>query len=125
MATYGSNAGRYIGLNFAPDSVFDPATGTLADVREFAALAAVRLAVAPQLRVNLMGSYQNVDYAGSIPLATLSGFNDKAWSAAANIFWSPVKSIDLGIEYRHGEREIVSGAKGQLDRFEFAAKYSF
>jgi len=125
MATYGSNAGRYVGLNFAPDSVFDPATGTLADVREFAALAAVRLAVAPQLRVNLMGSYQNVDYAGSIPLATLSGFNDKAWSAAANLFWSPVKSIDLGIEYRHGEREIVSGAKGQLDRFEFAAKYSF
>ncbi|MGN6597599.1 DcaP family trimeric outer membrane transporter [Sphingopyxis terrae] len=125
MATYGSNAGRYVGLNFAPDSVFDPATGTLADIREFAALAAVRLAVAPQLRVNLMGSYQNVDYAGSIPLATLSGFNDKAWSAAANLFWSPVKSIDLGIEYRHGEREIVSGAKGQLDRFEFAAKYSF
>ena len=72
-----------------------------------------------------MGSYQNVDYAGSIPLATLSGFNDKACRAAANLFWSPVKSIDLGIEYRHGEREIVSGAKGQLDRFEFAAKYSF
>ena len=58
-------------------------------------------------------------------LPILSGFNDKAWSVAANLFLSPVKSIDLGIEYRHGEREIVSGAKGQLDRFEFAAKYSF
>lgn len=125
MATYGTNAGRYVGLNFAPDAVFVPATGALADVREFAALAAARVALAPQVRLNLIGSYQSVDYDGTLPLATLAAFNSKAWSAAANIFWTPVKSIDLGLEYRHGERELVSGAKGQLDRFEFAAKYSF
>ena len=33
--------------------------------------------------------------------------------------------IDLGVEYRHGDRELVSGADGQLDRLEFAAKYNF
>jgi hypothetical protein len=41
------------------------------------------------------------------------------------LFWSPVKGFDLGVEYRHGERILVSGANGQLDRVEFAAKYSF
>jgi hypothetical protein len=125
MATYGSNAGRYIGLNFAPDAVFVPATGDLADVREFAALAAARIGLAPTVRVNIMGSYQSVDYDGSLPVASLAAFNRRAWSAAANIFWSPVKSIDLGFEYRHGERELVGGATGRLDRFEFAAKYNF
>ena len=37
----------------------------------------------------------------------------------------PVSNVDLGIEIRRGERELVSGASGQLDRVEFAAKYSF
>ena len=46
-------------------------------------------------------------------------------SYAGNLFWSPTKGFDLGIEYRHGERELVSGAAGQLDRMEFVAKYSF
>ncbi len=125
MATYGRNAGRYIGLNFAPDAVFVPATNDLVDVREFAALVAARVGLAPSIRLNIIGSYQNVDYDGSLPLASLAAFNHKAWSAAANIFWTPVKNIDLGFEYRHGERELVGGADGQLDRFEFAAKYSF
>jgi hypothetical protein len=44
---------------------------------------------------------------------------------AGNVFWSPVRNVDLGIELRHGERKLVSGAKGSLDRVEFAAKYSF
>lgn len=125
MATYGHNAGRYIGLNFAPDAVFVPATNTLADVSEFAALAALRLAVTPTVRFNLMGSYQSVDYASSLPAASLAAFNAKAWSGAVNVFWTPVKSIDVGVEYRHGNRELVGGADGQLDRLEFAAKYSF
>lgn len=125
LATYGHNAGRYIGLNFAPDAVLVPATGDLESVNEFAAIAALRLAVASNVRVNLMGSFQEVDYADALTLADIGGFNHKAWSAAANIFYSPVKSIDLGIEYRRGNRELVNGADGTLDRVEFAAKYSF
>jgi len=53
------------------------------------------------------------------------GWNDSALSYAANLFWSPAKGFDLGVEYRHGQRELVSGSKGQLDRLEFASKYSF
>ena len=94
-------------------------------MRNFAALAAARIAIAKGLRVNLIGSYQSVNYAGSLPAVNLAGYNRKAWSGAANLFWTPVPSIDLGIEYRHAEREVVDGAKGQLDRVEFAAKYSF
>jgi len=125
IAAYGKDIGRYVGLNFAPDAVYNPATNQLTDVTVLAALASAHVTVAPQLRVNVMGSFQHVTYDKSLTAASLAGLNKSAWSAAANLFWSPVKQIDLGIEYRHGSRELVSGASGTLDRVEFAAKYSF
>lgn len=125
LATYGHNAGRYIGLNFAPDAVYDDKTNKLESVEEFAALAALRVGLAPGVRTNLIGSIQIVSYASPRSLAVVGLYNRRAWSAAANLFYSPVKMIDLGIEYRHGERELVNGDGGQLDRVEFAAKYSF
>ena len=123
MVTYGRNIGRYVGLNFAPDAVLN--AGKLADVDVLAAIGAVRVPLAPGLRANVMASYQTVDYADSLTLASISTFNKQAWSAAANLFYSPVRNIDLGIEVRHGERKLVGGAKGAIDRVEFAAKYSF
>lgn len=125
LATYGHNAGRYIGLNFAPDAVYVAGDNRLASVNEFAALAAVRVGLAPGVRTNFIGSIQTVDYANALTLADVGTFNKRAWSLAANLFYSPVKMIDLGVEYRHGERELVNGDTGQLDRIEFAAKYSF
>lgn len=121
MASHGSGIGRYIGLNFAPDVVFRP-TGDLETVDVTAGFAAVRLGWTPKLRSTVMGSIQEVDYpAGFVP----PGANASAWSVAGNLFYSPVKNLDLGFEYRHGVRELVSGAKGELDRFELAARYNF
>lgn len=125
MLTYGEGASRYIGVNFAPDAVIDPATGKLRKVSVLAAMGALRVGVAKGLRANLMGSYQHVSYDDSLAAAALGGFNRQAWSVAGNLFWSPVKNIDLGVEVRHGTRELVNGARGMLDRIEFAAKYGF
>jgi hypothetical protein len=125
MATYGSGIGRYVGLNFAPDAIFEPGANRLHPVKTFASFAALRLGWTPALRSTLMASYQNANYPGGFAAGTFSAYNDQSWSAAGNLFWSPVKGFDLGVEYRHGERILVSGANGQLDRVEFAAKYSF
>lgn len=125
MATYGQNIGRYVGLNFAPDAVYVPASTSFTNVDTFAALAALRLPVSPTVRVNLIGSVQQVSYDQTLTLAEIGTYNHRAWSAAANLFYSPVKALDLGIEYRHGTRELVNGSEGQLDRVEFAAKYNF
>lgn len=125
MVTYGSNIGRYVGLNFAPDAVFVPATNRLESASVLAVIGAVRVPLAPGVRVNLMGSYQTVDYSDNLALGSISGFNKQAWSIAGNLFYSPVKNIDLGIEYRHGQRELVSGADGTTDRIDVVAKYSF
>jgi hypothetical protein len=125
MLTYGNGIGRYVGLNFAPDAIWAPATAKLHRVKNLAAMGAIRLSWTPTLRSTIMGSYQNANYPGGFAAGSLNAFNDKAWSVAGNLFWSPVKNVDLGVEIRHGQRELVSGASGQLDRLEFAAKYSF
>lgn len=125
MATYGTGIGRFIGLNFAPDAIFDPVGGKLHTVDNFAAFGAVRLGWTPTVRSNVMVSYQKADYPGGLAAGTFNAYNESAWSVAGNLFYTPVKGLDLGIEYRHGERKLVSGASGALNRIELAAKFSF
>ncbi|WP_244309845.1 DcaP family trimeric outer membrane transporter [Sphingobium fuliginis] len=87
-----------------------------------------RYALDDQWRVNLIASYQRIFYADDLDPATTSGiamFNRQAWSVAGNLFYSPVKNVDLGIEYRHGERRLVNDLNGHVDRFDVAAKYNF
>lgn len=122
MATWGKGIGRYVGLNLAPDAVFAGTAGSdLALVENFAAFAALKLGWTKTVRSTFMASVQTADYPALVPLAV----NRKAWSLAGNLFWTPVKGFDVGIEYRHGERELLSGASGQIDRLEAAFKYSF
>ncbi|MBB6125277.1 DcaP family trimeric outer membrane transporter [Sphingobium subterraneum] len=124
MATYGKGIGRYVGLNFAPDAVINSAN-RLEMPEVFAAFTALKIGLTPTVRTTLMASYQDVNYPSGFAPGYFNGFNASALSVAGNIFWSPAKGFDLGAEYRHGQRELGSGAKGQLDRLEFAAKYSF
>jgi len=123
MATYGDGIGRYLGLGFAPDAVFADGPGAqLETVRNFAAFAALKLGWTPRLRSTFSGSFQSADYgAATVSLLT----NKAAWSVAGNLFWTPAKSFDVGVEFRHGERRLISGDTGNVDRLEAAFKYSF
>ena len=46
-------------------------------------------------------------------------------SASVNLLYSPVTKITFGAEYHHAQREVESGADGNLDRLQFSAKYVF
>jgi hypothetical protein len=56
---------------------------------------------------------------------TPASANDSSSSWSANLFFTPTPGLDLGVEYRHAQREIFSGASGEMDRIHFAAKQSF
>lgn len=124
-ATYGNGIGRYLGLGYAPDAVFDRnALGNrLLNVDNIAGFASLKLGWTDTLRSTFAVGYQHGDYPDGMFVPGL--VNVAAYSAAANLFWSPVKNLDLGIEVRHAEREVANGLKGQMDRFEMAAKYTF
>jgi hypothetical protein len=115
----GEGVGRFLGLNFSPDAILT-ATG-LEPVNSIAGFASVRVYWTDKTRSNFTLSAQEVDAPSFAPGA----MNKSAWSAAANIFTTPVKGFDLGLEYRHGERETVNGADGTLDRLHLVAKQSF
>ncbi len=125
MATVGSGMGRYVGLNFAPDAIWVPASSSLQRVDNLAALAALRLPLGGTVRTTLMAGWQQASYPDGFAAGSFNAFNRSAWSLAGNLFFTPVRGVDLGVEYRHGERTLVSGVSGQLDRLEFAAKFTF
>lgn len=123
-ATYGHGMGRYFTVGYVPDAIYD---ATVADklyvIDNFAGFAALKLGWTDKLRSTFMASYQKAWYPDGIAVPGLA--NEAAYSFAGNLFYSPVKNLDLGIEYRHGQREVVSGLTGQMDRLEMAAKYTF
>lgn len=124
LATYGHGMGRYLAVGFAPDAIYDAGIDNrLHVIDNFAGFASVKLGWTPTVRSTLMLGYQHADYPDGIPTPGLA--NRQAWSVAGNLFWSPVKNLDLGIEYRHAEREVVNNLVGTMDRFEVAAKYTF
>ncbi len=123
MVTHGDGIGRYVGLDLAPDAVFVPVAGArLYTPSLTAGFAALKLGWTDKLRSTFIGSIEGIDYpVGGTPV----GGSDSAWSTSANLFYSPVKNIDLGVEFRHAERKLVDGQVGKLDRGELAARYSF
>ena len=54
-----------------------------------------------------------------------TGANEKVQQAWINFIYSPVKPVDLGIEYINGERKNFDDKKFSDDRVGFMARYSF
>lgn len=124
LATYGRGIGRYLGLGAVADVVDDPTrTQRLGLVSNLSGYAAVKLGWTDSLRSTFMAGYHRAYYPSDFAVPELA--DKAAYSLAGNLFWSPVEHLDLGIEYRHAQREVVSGLKGQMDRLEMAAKYTF
>ena len=80
----------------------------------------------PKLRSTLaygaLFADDGTDYARA---ANNAGANEKVQQAWINFIYSPVKPVDLGIEYINGERETFAGEKFSDDRVGFMARYSF
>lgn len=122
MVSGGRGLGRYIALS----SIADAGIGTdgkFKQIMVYDGFVAYHHQWSPKWRSNLM-------------LSALQG-NDMAYkniggnasrrteSVAANLFYSPIRNLSIGGEYRYGQRTDVAGAKGGLDRVEFTAKYVF
>lgn len=121
MVTAGEGIGRYVGLNFANDAVLD-ASGDLQPIALIAGFASYRHVWSPAWRSNLTWSAQSVDNDLSLIGVTT---NRSARSVRGNLIWTPLPALDLGAEVMFGERELESGATGDLTRLQIFAKYGF
>ncbi|HOP22972.1 MAG TPA: DcaP family trimeric outer membrane transporter [Gammaproteobacteria bacterium] len=121
MLSTGSGMGRYIGLNTANGAVIND-DGNLSAIDSTAGFISYRHFWNEKVRSNFIFSQINVDnntdYTGL-------GVTRSARSIQANVLFSPVSKITLGLGWLYAERELESRADGELNRLIFTAKYAF
>jgi hypothetical protein len=117
----GDGIGRYTGLGIAADAELD-GSGQLDALSGIAGFVAYRHAFDPKLRGNLYYSAANYDndtaLSGSAVTSDVHAFS-------ANLIYSPLPKLDVGAELRFANRELESGADGDLRRLHFIVRYSF
>ena len=121
MVPGGEGIGRYVGLNFSNDAVLN-GSGDLNAIGVVAGFAAYRHVWAPGWRSSLIWSAQKVD--NDLAFTGLAA-NRSAQSFHANLIWSPVTAFDVGAELMFADREIETGASGDMTRLILFAKYGF
>ena len=121
MVTGGEGIGRYVGLNFSNDAVLN-GSGDLDAIGVVAGFAAYRHVWAPGWRSSLIWSAQKVD--NDLAFTGVAA-NRSAQSFHANLIWSPVTAFDVGAELMFADREIETGASGDMTRLILFAKYGF
>jgi len=117
----GGNLGRYVGLNFAADSMVT-ANNNLEALEGWAGSLSFRHFWTDKMRTSIWYAIQDYDNKKKF---VGGGANKSSESIGVNLFYSPFAKLDLGVEYRHAKREVESGVDGDLDRVQFTTKYSF
>ena len=121
MATAGDGLGRYIGLNIVNDAAID-ANGDLDPIFTYSGFAAYRHFWSDDVRSTVSASYFKAD---NPVLLTTDQVTDESWNALANIIWSPVDPLDIGIELMYAERVLEDGRSGNLQRVQVSTRYNF
>ena len=121
MVTTGSGMGRYLGLNTANGAVIT-ADGSLDAIDSTAGFMAYRHHWNDNVRSNFILSTINVDNDVN---NTGLGVTESTTSFQANVLFSPISKVTLGMGWLYGSRELESGVDGELNRLIFSAKYAF
>ncbi len=121
MATAGDGLGRYIGINIVNDAAIRP-DGTLDPIFTYSGFAAYRHVWASNLRSNLAGAYFKAD--NPVRLTT-NQVTDESWNAFANLIWSPIPPLNVGLEVTYAERTLEDGRSGNLQRVQVSTQYNF
>ena len=80
--------------------------------------------ISPKLRTTLAYGAVFADDGTEYASLTTSA-NEKVQQAWANLIYTPVKPIDLGVEYINGKRETFAGQSFKDNRVGLMAKYNF
>jgi DcaP outer membrane protein len=124
MALYG-NLGRYVALNFSNDAILN-GDGELESIDGYAGFVAYRHVWGGTWRSTFAYAMQSYDNEVALS-ATTNAYspNKSSWSVLGNLFYSPLPKLDVGAEFRYGERELENGTDGDFNRLQLTTKYSF
>jgi len=118
---FGNGLGRYMITMFG-DAVYDAANNELELIDQWGGYVSYRHYWTDTIRSSVAYSYGEADYPTEL---TGTAVNKDLHSVHANLFWSPVPRVDLGVEYMYGLRELEDGREGDINRLQFTAVYRF
>jgi len=83
-----------------------------------------------QLYSTFVGGIQENHWSDAIPNPGSSALTDRIVTSHVNLIWSPIKSVNFGVEYIWGERDFhaspgTSQKAGNDNRIQFSAQYFF
>jgi hypothetical protein len=122
MLTQGQGLGRYVGLNVAHGAVLN--NNELDAIDSTSGFVAYQHKWNNQWRSTFLYSFFSADNNTDL-LAVTGDPTESSMSYSANILYSPVKRLTFGAELKHAERELESGADGDMERLQFSVKYAF
>ncbi|WP_271611689.1 porin [Bradyrhizobium sp. CCBAU 21362] len=116
-ANYGPGIGRYLitvsqgfgaVTNFGLPGV-TARTAQIDRVTATAGLVGVQYKFLPNLQANALVSATSLGYPSYVTqfTTTSSAVNRSLWATSVNLIYSPLPSVDLGVEYLHGSRTLV------------------
>lgn len=117
----GKGLGRYVGLNTINGAVLD-ANGNLEAIDVTAFSVAYRHLWNDQWRSTFLYSTLMADNDTAL---TGSAVTKNTHSYSANLLYQATKKLMVGIEYKFANRELETGADGDMNRIQFSAKYDF
>ena len=56
---------------------------------------------------------------------TTNQVTDESWNAFANLIWTPIPPLNVGIEVMYASRTLEDGRSGNLQRVQFSTQYNF
>lgn len=116
----GGNLGRYMPMAFLPGAIDNGSS--LKPIDAYGASIALSHKWSPTVRSTFMLAGTTTD---DLDPVSQSGINEKTRSAHVNLLWSFTKTVRLGMEYNRTEVETAGGSKGELNRLQWTARYTF
>ena len=120
MVSAGSGLGRYVAINTINGAAVD-ADGNLEAIDLSSAMLSYRHLWNDKWRSNFILSSLAGDHDADIIDET--AVTKATQSVHANLLYSPVAKITLGVEVMYAKRELENDADGTMNRIQFSAKY--
>lgn len=137
---YGTGIGRYLNTvssgfgavtNFGIPGI-DAQSARLDAVTAAAGVIGAQYDILPNLQTNVLlagAGLEYPNYASSF-VNTQTAVNKSMWAATANLIYTPLKNVDVGLEYQHAERKLLApvangASSGTADRLNTMVRVSF
>jgi hypothetical protein len=112
--------GRYIALNAFRDGAVE-ANGDVELITSMGGFIAYRHMWSEKLRSTLSYAYSQADNPNNL----VADVTQSVSNTNVNLMYSPTKNLTFGGEYFMAQREVESGADGDLNRLQFTSKWVF